>query len=505
MPYYKKMSVKKIDLEAGKDIAIFNEKDKRELGVQKLDRVEIFNKLTGKKIAAVVDVTKTMVREKEIGLFKESWLELRIKQGQQVEVAGIPMPESIRFIKKKLDGIPLAENEIRQIVRDIAQNKLDEIEIAALMSGIYTRGMGLDEITSMTKALIENGKKLKLSKTPIVDKHSIGGVNGRSSMIIVPIIASEGLFIPKTSSRSITSSAGTADAMECIARVDLSLKEIKKTVEKTGGCITWGGAVDLAPVDDKIIRIEHPLSLDPEGQVIASVMAKKASVGAQFVVIDLPIGPNVKIKTKEKAEGIAKSFIEVGKQLGIRVECIITDGNVPYGKAFGAALETRHVMQILEGKIFDNLAQKSCELAGVLFELTGKAIKGKGYEKALESLKSKRALQKFREIVLCQGGKIKNSEEIGFGEYSFKLFSNMDGKISLINVRKFSNIARIAGAPADKKAGVLLEIKPGQKIRKGELLFTIFAENRQKLETAKKFAQKNNPIELSATVLKKIE
>jgi len=336
--YSKNLRVKTIDIVAGKLIAILNEEQAEDLGVLPLERVELTNPKNGKRVNAVIDITDSLAKEDEIGIFKDVHKALGVKEGDIIEVRPTGKPKSVKFIKKKMDGIKLQRDELRLIVKDIASNKLSEIETTAFISAVYMKGFDLDEIVSMTQALIENGKTLRITDDIVVDKHSIGGTNGRATMIIVPIIASAGYSIPKTSSRSITSASGTADAMEVLCDVSLPLEKIKKVVEKTNektnGCIAWGGAVELAPADDKIIKIEYPLSLDPEGQVIASVMAKKASVGAKYVVIDLPVGPYVKIQSREKAEDMALKFIEVGNKLKMKLEVVLTNGSEPSGLAF---------------------------------------------------------------------------------------------------------------------------------------------------------------------------
>ncbi|MBN2067630.1 MAG: thymidine phosphorylase, partial [Candidatus Diapherotrites archaeon] len=318
--YSQVMKARAFDIEANRMVCLLNLIDAIELGVFPLDRVELTNLGNSRKIVTVIDITKTMLGENEVGIFKEVAEKLLLKEGKKVRVRPVEKPESLGFIKRKLEGETLSESEIKAIVRDIGDNKLSEVEVAAFVVGVYIHGYNLEETAAMTKALTEDGKQLKLEKGPVLDKHCIGGTNGRTTMVVVPIIAAAGYYIPKTSSRSITSAAGTADVMEVLANVCLPLSDIKKITEKVGGVIAWGGALDLAPVDDEIIRVEHPFSLDPVGQIIASVMAKKASVGSKYVVVDLPVGPNVKIKTRDKAEGMAKKIIQVGKKLGIKVE-----------------------------------------------------------------------------------------------------------------------------------------------------------------------------------------
>ena len=502
--YSQDLKVKNFQISTGKLVAILHTKDAQELGVMEGDRLELLNKNNGKRCVAVVDVTNFSVEHEQIGLFQEGIDKLEVKSGNKINVTPTGQLKSLDLIKKKMMGEKLSLEEITIIVKDISDERLSDIEATAFVSAIYMKGLDIDETISMTKALINDGNKIEFKKGTVVDKHSVGGVNGRATMIITPIIASTGLFMPKTSSRSITSAAGTADSMEVLADVCLSTDKIKKITETIGGVIAWGGAVDLAPADDKIIKIEHPLSLDPEGQVIASVLAKKASVGSKFVVIDLPVGKYVKIKDKEVAIRMAKKFVQVGKEVGMQVEAVITNGDEPSGPAFGPALEAKHALEVLEGKRFDNLAQKSCELAGALLEMVGKADAAKGYAMALEILQSGKALEKFKEIIKAQGGKIYASEDVPLAPYTKFFKAGTDGVIEEINTKLLTKIARIAGAPANKTAGLIIHKLVGEKVCEGDLLITIYAENKEKLQAAETFAYKNIPFSFKRIILQTI-
>lgn len=494
--FFLKLQVKLLDIDADKLVCILNEKDARELGVFILDRIHVLNPQNQKAIHAVVDTAGSFVKKGEIGFFEDVAKVLEVKNNSFVKVAVDEKPKSVEFIRKKLDNKKLLPSELSEIVRDIKSNKLSDVETTAFVSAVYINGFDLKETVAMTKALVEHGKKIEFKFKPIVDKHSVGGTNGRTTMIIVPIIAASGLFIPKTSSRTITSASGTADAMEVLAQVSLSIEQIKKITKTIGGVIAWGGAVDLAPADDKIIKIEHPLSLDPEGQVIASVMAKKASVGAKFLVIDLPVGPHAKIRSKEAAQKIALKFLEVGKELGIKVQAILTDGQNPSGKAFGPALEAKYAMEVLEGKFFDNLAQKSVELAGALLELSGKKKHGEGVSAAKKILESGAALKKMREIIKAQGGSVFSSEQIEMADFKKTFFATKSGRVKKIHLERCVGIARTAGAPADKKAGLMLKVSAGEKVKKGEKLLEIFAQNQRKFLLAVQACKKNSPVEM---------
>jgi len=495
MAYSLDLKTQHFGLSAGVLVAVLHEDDARDLGLRPLDKVEITNPKVKKTATAIVDLTKEEMRRGNIGLFEDLRKTLLIKKPVIVNVKPVPPLESVSYIRKKIRGEKLSEIEIKAIVDDINSGKIADLELSALMATVQIRDFDIDETTSMAKALMSNGKKVEFSKKPILDKHCIGGINGRTSMVLVPIIAAAGYCIPKTASRAITSAGGTADAMDCLANSALSLKEFKKVVEKTNGCISWGGSLDLAPVDDKIIRIEYPLKLDPKGQVTASVMAKKASVGAQFVILDLPVGPDVKVLNQGQVKDYSFRFTEVGKRLGVTVKVIPTDGTMPYGPAFGPALEARHAMQILEGEVFDNLAEKSCSLAGELLAMVENQSAQKCAEKAKEILKSGKALEKMLEIIQAQGGKRINSEQIAVGRFKRQILARQDGTIKKMNVRLFTVIARQSGAPSDRKAGVLLTVKPGQRVKKGDLVFEIFAENERKLKEAVDVSEKLPAIE----------
>ncbi|MBI2597574.1 MAG: thymidine phosphorylase [Candidatus Diapherotrites archaeon] len=495
--FFLKLKAKVLDIEAKKLVCILNEKDAKDLGIIALERIQIVNQKNKKSIHAVVDTTQSIVKNGELGLFKDVAKALKAKNGTILNAGAQARPKSISYIKAKLDRKKLSEQQIKEIVQDISTNRLSDVETTAFVTSVYTNGFDLKETVAMTKALAQSGQKISFTTSKkVVDKHSVGGTNGRTTLVIVPIIASSGLLIPKTSSRTITSASGTADAMEVLAPVNLSIWQIKKITQKIGGAIAWGGAVDLAPVDDKIIKIEHPLSLDPHGQVIASVMAKKFSAGAKYVLIDLPVGPEMKVKTLKQAKIMSKKFAAVGKELGIKVKTVTTKANSPSGKAFGPALEAKYALEVLEGKFFDNFAEKCIKLSGELLELAGAQKRGKGYNAALQMLESGMALQKMRQIIKAQGGRTFSSSQIKSAPFKKTFFAQKNGKIKQIHVRKCTSIARASGAPTDKKAGLFLKVENSGTVIKGQPIFEIYAQNQQKLLVAAAIAKQLNPIEI---------
>jgi len=353
--------------------------------------------------------------------------------------------------------------------------------------------------------MVESGETIEFDRSPVFDFHSVGGVPGNKvTLIIVPIVAAAGFLIPKTSSRAISSAGGTADIVEVFAPVEFSSSDLKRIAEKVGGTLAWGGSMNLAPADDLIIRVEYPLGIDPHAQLLASVMSKKKAAGADYVVIDIPMGEGTKVKNMDEARAYARDFIDLGEALGIKVECAVTYGGQPVGRAIGPSLEAREAISILEGekKYPGSVIEKSCGLAGMLLELGGI---GNGVERAKEILESGRALKKFKEIVQAQGGDPNvKSKDIKVGQYTYDVAARKSGYVSAINNKDLVRIARLAGAPKDKGAGILLNKKRGHQVEMGETLYTIYAENELKLERAADMARRTDSVSIEGMLLAKI-
>jgi len=480
-----KLKVRTLGLDAaGKTIVIINSENALELGVYPLERIVLQHRK--KKLTVVVNITGRFVRSGEIVVYKEVQDILELKQGDLVEA--YPREELISksYIRKKIEGDELDYQELRCIVNDVIERDLNDLELASFVTALHIHGLTMRENVALSRAMIDTSEKIRFPGT-VVDKHSIGGICGdKTSLLLVPIIASCGLTIPKTSSRAITSPAGTADRMEILAPVDLDIKEIKRVVKKTNACIVWGGAIDLAPADDLLIQIENPLSLDP--LLLPSVMSKKKVVGSKYVVIDIPTGTGAKFNRRE-AKKLAGDFKNIGKKLGIKISYALTGGDQPIGYSIGPALEAREALEtIMRMKSPRDLINKVTSLSGLLLRMCKKGSK----KTAERILLSGKAEKKLREIIAAQGGddKIK-PDDIPFAEKTIEIRSKSNGMVSSINDDALARIARIAGAPKDKVAGIVLNKKIGDKVKKNEVLFTIHAEKRHKLNNAIKFAEQS--------------
>lgn len=497
-------TIKRVDVEAGEYTVILNSADAYELGVRSLDRVKISTKKHS--ITAIVELSETIMKSKEIGLLSRAFSGLHEKEGSKVEVTPAPRPTSIEYIKKKMNGLELKYNEILRIIKDIVNRNLSDIELAAYVSAVYTRGMNLRETKDLTLAMIETGDIIDFDMEHIYDYHSIGGVPGNKvTLLIVPIVAAAGLIIPKTSSRAISSPCGTADIFEVLANVSLSANEIKHIAETVGGTIAWGGGVNIAPADDLIIRAEYPLAMDPYSQVIASVMAKKKAAGVNRLVLDIPVGPNAKVESFDLAKKYARDFIAIGEDLDMKVECAITYGGQPVGRAVGPLLEAREALAALENKKVPNsVLEKSISLAGMILEM-GDTPPGQGRDKARDIICSGKALKKLKEIIEAQGGNPDvSSDSLEESKFSVEVTSDRDGYVDSIDNRSVIKVARTAGAPKSKGAGIIIHKKRGMKVDKDEPIYTVYADNEMKLAQAAKIANKLRPIAIEGMVLETV-
>ena len=487
-----KLKLKILNIIAGRPVSFIHPANARKLNIHAGERIEISK--GGKKIISITDVASKIVKENEIGFSKELLRLFALSNHDEVEVNIALSSESINIISKKLHGKELSRKEIINIIKDIVTNSLTEAEIAYFVSAVYEKGMTLKETIYLTEAIYKTGKSIKWHTNKIADKHSIGGIAGnRTTPIVVSICASAGIVMPKTSSRAITSASGTADAVETVSKVDFNIEDLKKIVKKTNACLAWGGSLGLAPADDKLIRIERLLNVDPESQLIASILGKKLSAGSKYVLIDIPYGNNAKV-TKKEAKRLKQKFIKIGKHFGLKIEVVLTPGNEPIGNGIGPVLEMRDVLRVLkrENPPID-LENKSIFLASKILEMMKKAKKGNGTELAKSILNSGKAYKKFLEIINAQG---RHSFSLKNPKFKFNIYSSKSGKITEINNHKINSLAKLLGCPTDKNAGIYLYYHVHDKVKRGDLVLTLYAESDIKLKEAIFIIKRDSPIQI---------
>ena len=461
-------------------------------GFEALTRIRVSN-MSSSIIASLHIITSEVLRQGEIGLSQIAAKKLKVWDGETLYVSHLEPIESLSFVRAKIYNQKLGYTAYKDIITDIIEGDYSNIHLSAFITACAGDRMDIDEISDLTKAMISSGKQLDWKKEIVVDKHCIGGLPGnRTTPIVVAIAAAYGLTMPKTSSRAITSPAGTADTMEVLTNVTLSGEEIKRVVEQEGGCLVWGGTAQLSPADDILIKVEKALDIDSEGQLIASVLSKKAAAGATHVVIDIPVGKTAKVRSEEAAQKLKEHMEAVGNAVGLKIKVVITDGSQPVGRGIGPNLEAVDVLSVLQNKrdAPQDLKERGLLLAGHLLELSEKVETGKGLDTAKELLESGKAYQKFEAICKAQG----RFSKTYVAPYQFEMHAPKRGKVKKINNRKIAKLAKLSGAPQSKLAGISMNVRLGDEIEKGGLLYILHAETNGELNYALEYYENHDDI-----------
>lgn len=434
-------------------------------------------------IATLNIVSSTMLREDEASLSESAWRGLQAQEGASIQVAHPEPLESLSALRAKVYGRRVELPAWRDIVTDIAAGHYSNLHLAALVTACAGDRLDLKETIALTRAMIDAGERLVWPTQPVVDKHCVGGLPGnRTTLLVVPIVAAAGLTIPKTSSRAITSPAGTADTMEVLAPVDLNVEQMRRVVEREGGCVVWGGNVRLSPADDLLIRVERPLDFDSEGQLVASVLSKKIAAGSTHILIDMPVGPTAKVRSLEAARALSERLEAVGAAFGVQVEVHLSDGMQPVGRGIGPALEARDVLAVLQGASHApaDLRERALTLAAQVLELAPGVAPGSGAIRAAQILDSGEAWRKFQAICEAQGG----LREPRRAPLTRGVSATHAGDCVAIDNRRIAQVAKLAGAPGAACAGVELHTRLGQRIERGAPLYTVHAEAQGELDYA---------------------
>ena len=429
----------------------------------------------------------------EVALSETAWTRLGVEVGDAISVTHAPTLESLASVRRRIYGNRLDAPAFASIVKDVVAGRYTEVHLSAFLTASAALPLDEEETVDLTRAMVEVGDRLSWDAPVVVDKHCIGGLPGnRTTPIVVAIVAAHGLIMPKTSSRAITSPAGTADTMETLAPVDLDIATLRRVVDAEGGCIAWGGAVHLSPADDIFVRVERELDVDTEGQLIASVLSKKISAGSTHVVLDIPVGATAKVRSEEVAAHLAGRLRTVAARFGLTATCLQTDGSQPVGRGIGPALEAIDVLAVLRNapEAPDDLRRRSATLAGAALEIGGKAGKGEGAALALETLADGRAWKKFEAICEAQGG----MRVPPIAPNVHPLLAPRTGRVVHINNRKLSRLAKLAGAPEAKAAGVRMDVRLGDEIDKGEPMLHVHAGTGAELAYALEYAARSGDI-----------
>ena len=421
-------------------------------------------------------------------LSEAAWAALGISDGDSVQVRHPPVLESLAGVRRRVHGRRLEAGDFAAIVLDVVRGRYTDVQLSAFLTATAALPLDEAETVHLTRAMVEVGQRLAWPSPLVVDKHCVGGLPGnRTTPLVVAIAAANGLVMPKTSSRAITSPAGTADTMETLAPVDLDLDTLRRVVQAEGACLAWGGAMHLSPADDIFVRVERELDIDTEGQLIASVLSKKIAAGASHVVIDIPVGPTAKVRSLDAARHLATRLVAVAAHFGLGLRCLFTDGSQPVGRGIGPALEARDVLAVLRGEpdAPADLRERAALVAGAVLEMGGVVAEGAGVQRALDTLDNGQAWDKFQRICQAQGG----LREPPRAAHVKPLRAGHAGRVVHIDNRKLSRLAKLAGAPDRPAAGVHLQVRLGDELAAGQPLLFLHAQTPGELGYALDYAR----------------
>lgn len=464
-------------------------------GFQALSKVEV--RANGRKILASLNVVddSNIVSCQQLGLSEDAFAQLGVADGHAVSISQAEPAKSIPALHRKIAGERLNQHDFNSIVHDIAEHRYSKIELTAFVVACNQGELDREEVYFLSDAMSKVGRKLDWQEYPVVDKHCIGGIPGnRTSMLVVPIVAAHGMLCPKTSSRAITSPAGTADTMEVLASVDMPFAQLTDIVHRHRGCLAWGGTSELSPADDVLISVERPLSIDSPGQMVASILSKKLAAGSTHLLLDIPIGPSAKVRTMPEAQRMRKLFEFVAKRMGLALDVVITDGRQPIGNGIGPVLEARDVLRVLQNhaQAPNDLRQKALRLAGRMLEFDPDVRGGDGFAIARDILDSGRAWQKMQDIIDAQGKRDFNLASLPLSALSFDICAAQSGVVTAIDNLQLAHIARSAGAPKAQGSGVDLLVKLGDSVQAGQPLYRVYAAYPIELEFARQACDKDS-------------
>lgn len=403
------------------------------------------------------------------------------------------------IIHKKRNGGELSEEEIRFFIEGYTDESIPDYQAAALCMAVYFRGMTPKETSILTLAMAESGDQIDLGGIEgfTVDKHSTGGVGDKTSLIVVPIVASCGGKVAKMSGRGLGHTGGTVDKLESIPgfRTELNPDDFIKQVNGIGLCIV-GQTGELAPADKKLYALRDVTATVESIPLIASsIMSKKLAAGSKGIVLDVKTGSGAFMKTVEESENLAKEMVAIGKSAGRSVTAVITNMDIPLGDSVGNSLEVIEAIKTLKGEGESDLTEVCLTLAAQMLSMVTGGDEKTCYSMAKGAIDNGLAINKLREMISAQGGNANVVDDYSLfkqPKYTAEIFSECDGYIEHTDAEKIGIASVILGAgrekkgdPIDPSAGIVLKKKTGDYVKKGEPLAVFYTDDEGKIEGAK--------------------
>ena len=447
----------------------------------------------------VVDVVLTdkYVRANEIGVTNDFLAEYPIMQWDTVLVSFVKNnPLSMQAIRKKLLWKKISDEEIDAIIEDIKEKKIHDLVLAYYVATSFFYKSDVHELAYTTKATAYSWDMYRFPWI-VAWKYCIWWVPGNeTTLVVIPILASLWLTVPKSFSKAITSPAATGECVNVLMDIEFDKQEVIRITDKVWACLVWNEKLNLAPVNDRIIKVSAPLWMEPYARMISSIMAKNYAMWINHCLIDIPMWPTAKVATLSDARRVAKRFKEIWEYLGIKMDVQITDGKQPIGKWIWACLQAREALRILQqhSDKSKDLEDKCIFLASRLLLLCGVADSmGNAQKLAIAQLKNWEARKKLQEIIKAQNWNPNiKSEDIELGKFSYDVVAQKDCVIKKVDMKLLNTMVRWLWAPKEYRAWIYLHKKLWDKVKKWQVIYTMYSPSENKMNLVKEMQEKKD-------------
>ena len=465
-------------------IVMINSEQAADYGIKDDDKISLIRK--NEEFIVDVSLTDSYVQANEIWVTKDFMDEYPVMEWDTVLVSFVKSnPLSMQAIRKKLLWKKINDEEIDAIIEDIKDNKIHDLVLAYFVSTSFFYKSNIHELAYTTKATAYTWDMYRFPGI-VAGKYCIWWVPwNETTMIVVPILSSLWITVPKTFSKAITSPAATGECVNVLMDIEFDKQEVIRLTDKVWACLVWNEKLNLAPVNDKIIRVSAPLGMEPYARMISSIMAKNYAMWINHCLIDIPMWPTAKVATMNDAKRVAKHFKEIWEYLWIKMDVEITDWSQPIGKWIWACLQTREVLRILQQykTKSDDLERKAIFLASKILILCGKAKNMRIAKNLVKNqLENWEAWKKMQEIIKAQRWNPSiRSEDIQLGKFSYDLIAKEDCKVTKVDMKYLNTIVRWLWAPKEYDAGIYLHKKIWDKVKKWEVVYTMYSPSVNKL------------------------
>ena len=426
---------------------------------------------------------------------------------------------TVELIKKKRDGKAFTDDEISFLINLFTNGKIPDYQFSALLMAILLKGMIPSETAALTNSMLNSGKIINLSsiKGYKVDKHSTGGVGDKTSLIIAPIVASAGVYVPMISGRGLGHTGGTLDKLESIPgfRTDLSLSQAKKVLKKCGS-VLMGQTKEIAPADKLIYSLRDvTATVESIPLITASIMSKKLAEGIDGLVLDIKTGSGAFMKNYSDSINLTNSLIDTAKSFDKEVIAFITDMNQPLGNYIGNWLEVYESILVLQGKKKNDLYSLSIKIAGAMIYLSKKAESIQEGEKiAKQKIENGEAFERFLEIVELQKGNVNyiiNPDKYPKSKFVRKVLSQKNGYVSEMNTYQIGMASLELGAgrmtkddKIDPKAGIIFYKKIGDYAKTDEVICELHSDSKTKIKFSERMILESIKLSIAKPTLPKL-